>query len=272
MAASLFRMPLPPSPARTSMTTPLREVKEALEYLITKHGVVRDMARGTFPPADPVGSLKEEELRAWAPVLSSYKAILFPGTKLLVVTEVRSRWPGFPGANYLEYGGSGGNGYGGGLFVNPGTSTVVNNTFQNDSSGGGLGQPGATNISYFPGYPVNGHDGSGTGGAISGNPALLENNNFAGNGAMTSGSDADSLTPLYVSQFTVNQGQIQRSNDTSVSVQFNQSTNVQALIDNGKITSAVQIVSMGSSISLTPDPLPLRRLDQHAHDRLDCRW
>ena len=70
---------------------------------------------------------------------------------------------------------------------------------------------------------------------------------------MTSGSDADSLTPLYVSQFTVNQGQIQRSNDTSVSVQFNQSTNVQALIDNGKITSAVQIVSMGSSISLTPD-------------------
>ena len=46
-----------------------------------------------------------------------------------------------PGANYLEYGGSGGNGYGGGLFVSPGTSTAVNNTFQNDSSGGGSANP-----------------------------------------------------------------------------------------------------------------------------------
>ena len=69
---------------------------------------------------------------------------------------------------------------------------------------------------------------------------------------MTSGSDADSSTPLYVSQFTVNQGQIQCSNDTSVSVQFNQSTNVQALIHNGKITSAVQIVSMVQPHSPTP--------------------
>ena len=48
MAAFLFRMALPPLPARTSMTTPPREVKEAPEYLITNHGVVRDMARVLF--------------------------------------------------------------------------------------------------------------------------------------------------------------------------------------------------------------------------------
>jgi hypothetical protein len=73
--------------------------------------------------------------------------------------------------------------------------------------------------------------------------------------------EADHLTPdavtrvgvqLAASRMQVNGGDAQRSNVETLSVQFNQGTNLQALIDAGTITAAVQVVGAGV-IALPPD-------------------
>jgi hypothetical protein len=157
--------------------------------------------------------------------------------------------------SWVLLGGKGGDSIGGGLFVGGGSVNIVGNTFSANASSGGLGAAGAVSPDYPPGYwDPNGPDGLGTGGAIGGSMTLLQNNDFAGNGASTSGPDADAFMPLFVSQFTVDhRGRSQRSNIESVSVQFNQDADMQSLIDSGTITSAVQIVSAGGALPLTAD-------------------
>jgi hypothetical protein len=94
-----------------------------------------------------------------------------------------------------------------------------------------------------------GADGWASGDGISGSLALLQNNSFA-----DFGSSVDSITPLVVNQFTVNQpGESQRSNIESLSVQFNQGTNVQSLIDTGAIASAVEVVGTSGPLALSAD-------------------
>ena len=83
--------------------------------------------------------------------------------------------------------------------------------------------------------------------------ALLQNNDLVGDNASAAG--VDSLTPLLVgaSSFQVNQGQAQRSSIDSVSVRFNQPTNLPDLITDGAVFSAVQIVGAGGPLALTAD-------------------
>lgn len=57
--------------------------------------------------------------------------------------------------------------------------------------------------------------------------------------------------PLAVAQTTVNGGAAQRSNIEKLSVRFNQETNLQALIDDGSIVSAVMLFGT-SQVMLTP--------------------
>jgi hypothetical protein len=51
--------------------------------------------------------------------------------------------------------------------------------------------------------------------------------------------------PLVMSTIVVNGGALQRSNDTTVAVTFNQWTNLQSLIDQGTIGSAMQLFGAG---------------------------
>jgi hypothetical protein len=93
----------------------------------------------------------------------------------------------------------------------------------------------------------NGPTGDASGGDIGGPLGLLQNNSFAAPNWFS----VDSATPLVASQFVVNApGDSQRSNIESVSVQFNQATNVPALIASGWITSAVQIVGPAGAVDL----------------------
>jgi hypothetical protein len=91
--------------------------------------------------------------------------------------------------------------------------------------------------------------GNSVGAEVGGPIQRLQNNSFATLGDST----VDSVNPLVVSQFMVDQGLSQRSNIESLSVQFNQDTNVQDLIQSGAITSAVQIVGTNGPLSLTAD-------------------
>ena len=189
-------------------------------------------------------------------------AILVPG----VWPPYGERWPG----DYAALGGNGGNGQGGGISIRGGTVTVISNTFSDNQAIAGKGgdaQGGYIGYYEYSGYdwqtgqyfdetvPVNvnpitpGTSGSSSGADISGPIQLLQNNSVTTVG----GSAVDAMTPLVINQFTVDQGEAQRSNIESVSVQFNQDTNVQSLLDSGTITSAVQVVSAGGSLSLTAD-------------------
>jgi hypothetical protein len=166
--------------------------------------------------------------------------------------------------------GWGGDARGGGLAVSGGTVSLVSNTFsENSAYGGNAGQGGTADIwfdetdVYDPstGELVDHYEnhipqeygavgGSGFAATISGTIALLQNNDF------TAGSDmdgVDAMVPLAITQFTVNPGESQRSNIESVSVQFNQDTNLPALVTSGTITTAVQVVGASGPLSLTAD-------------------
>jgi hypothetical protein len=173
------------------------------------------------------------------------------------------------GRTYWAEGGNGGGGQGGGIAMTGGSLSLNSNAFVgNQALGGAGGSATGGHIGYFDygGYDwvtgqffdirtpldavaVSGTAGSSSGDVVSGSIALLQNNSFDTVTAATT----DSVIPLVASQILVNQGQAQRSNIESLSVQFNQDTNVQALIDSGAISSAVQVVSSGGTLGLTPD-------------------
>jgi hypothetical protein len=58
------------------------------------------------------------------------------------------------------------------------------------------------------------------------------------------------FAPLTMVGMVVNDGMAQRSNDTTLAVTFNQWTNIQSLIDQGTIVSAVQLFCGGSQVPL----------------------
>jgi hypothetical protein len=198
--------------------------------------------------------------------------LLYGGSAALTLNLI----PGTPfnpndlsGRTYWAEGGNGGSGQGGGIAITGGSVSLTSNTFSGNQAQAGAGgsAPGGY-IGFFDygGYDygtgqffdirtplyaggVSGTPGSSSGDAIGGSMALLQNNSFD----TLTPSTVGSITPLVASQITVNQGQAQRSNIESLSVQFNQDTNVQALIQSGAITSAVQVVSSGGPLALTPD-------------------
>jgi hypothetical protein len=200
----------------------------------------------------------------WEGAFSAIDAALVPGVEPPNVVGVT--WPG----DYLAWGGNGGNGQGGGAAILGGTVTAISNTFSDNqalagdgghASGGYLGyyRMGGWDPSsdtYFdetrPVYVVGispGTSGSSSGADIGGPIQLLQNNSFA----VVGGSVVDAMTPLVLNQLTVDKGEAQRSNIESVSVQFNQDTNVQSLIDTGAITSAVQVVGSAGALVLPVD-------------------
>jgi len=161
-------------------------------------------------------------------------------------------------------GGQGGIAQGGGVYVAAGDLEAVSNVFSDNQAVGGQGGIGAEGyIGYSESYSdssgipsivpiyavgVQGLNGWSSGNAISGWVSLLQNNAFS-----SSPYELDGEVPLVVSQFTVNQGEAQRSNISLASVQFNQNANVQSLIDSGAVTSAVQIVDAAGPVMLTAD-------------------
>jgi hypothetical protein len=161
---------------------------------------------------------------------------------------------------------AGGIAEGGGLAVGGGSVSLVSNTFAGNAAVGGAGGQGGTIVSWlvvtdtydlstgavvshnesptYESFP-SGEVGWSSGNDISGNVALLQNNSLD--------TALDTLTPLVINQFTVDQGESQRSNIETVSVQFNQNTNLPSLISSGAITTAVQVVGAGGPLSLTAD-------------------
>ena len=199
-------------------------------------------------------------------------------------------WPPYgvdsPG-DYAALAGNGGSGQGGGISILGGTVTAISNVFSDNQSIGGNG--GDAQGGYLGYYEHSGYDmytgeffdetwpiyatispgtsGSSSGADISGPIQFLQNNSFTTVG----GSAVDTMTPLVINQFTVDQGEAQRSNIESVSVKFNQDTNVQSLIDSGTITSAVQVVTGVWPAPAGSGSLSLRCHDLHAGDRPDWR-
>jgi hypothetical protein len=161
---------------------------------------------------------------------------------------------GAPFGSY-DYGsnGYGGGAIGGGILAS-GSAVLVSNSFTGNIASGGMG--GGYRIGAYGYVTDEAPDGPGysSGSDIGGSVSLLQNNGFIGG----TGNRVDSLTPLYVSQFVVDQGESQRSNIESVSVQFNQNTNVQSLIASGAIISAVEVAGATGALSL--------RVDQYHYD------
>ncbi|MFO0890597.1 MAG: dockerin type I repeat-containing protein [Isosphaeraceae bacterium] len=212
-----------------------------------------------FTPYEPGGPLNSYWLGAGGQV--SWSVALVPGLDVF-----------FWYNGLATRGGNGGAAHGGGIANGGGSVIAVSNEFSNNVAVGGEGgsaQDGCVGeyatAGWTPGRgffeehslvyanPQPGAAGSGSGGAISGAMTLLQNNAFENNHASTPGGDADSMTPLFVDRFTIDQGEVERSNIGALSVQFNQDTNIPALIDRGAITSAVRVVHAGVPVLLGVD-------------------
>ena len=126
--------------------------------------------------------------------------------------------------DYAALAGNGGSGQGGGISILGGTVTAISNVFSDNQSIGGNG--GDAQGGYLGYYEHSGYDmytgeffdetwpiyatispgtsGSSSGADISGPIQFLQNNSFTTVG----GSAVDTMTPLVINQFTVDQGEV----------------------------------------------------------------